>query len=246
VHDRTGAATTRPTASSRIGLKSSVSGEATRTTAAKSRLTGSGSKNPDEIRASRPTRMSTSGSTATSKIGTRPTRPGTSMKEEDSKKEPTSLRTSTAGSSRLRGSSASKDEMQFGKTRNTSGTREAEVSGLNRTRGTSANKDKDLKFGKTGAATQRGSSKDKLGLSFGKHPPSAADMKDMIKLDPSMTTIKKDELQDLKKDIEAKTEELYNINIKMKKVENSCEVLKRDHKDELERTVSEMTEKHKK
>jgi hypothetical protein len=51
-----------------------------------------------------------------------------------------------ATTSRIRGSSASKDggDIKFGRGRNTSGTREAEVKGV---RGTSANKGADVKFG---------------------------------------------------------------------------------------------------
>jgi len=34
--------------------------------------------------------------------------------------------------------------------------------------------------------------------------------------------------------VEKFKEDVYNITIKMKKAENLCEILKRDHKDELE------------
>jgi len=71
-----------------------------------------------------------------------------------------------------------------------------------------------------------------------------------------MTTIKKTELKELQdtaeenkkiaKQLEEKVEELYNLNIKMKGMENKFEILKRDHKDELEKLISELGEKNKK
>ena len=52
-----------------------------------------------------------------------------------------------------------------------------------------------------------------------------------------MTTIKIKELEDLKAELEKKIEESYNLTIKMKKAENQCEVLKRDHKDEIDNLI---------
>lgn len=59
-----------------------------------------------------------------------------------------------------------------------------------------------------------------------------------------MTTIKKKELEDLKAELEQKKEESYNLTIKMKKAENQCEILKRDHKDEIEKIIQEITSKN--
>jgi len=102
-------------------------------------------------------------------------------------------------------------------------------------RGSSATKDKDLKFG----AKDRTGSKDRLGLGFGKGTE--------VKIDPDSTIIKKAELELLQKDsanakkldgitkeLEDAKEEVYNITIKMKKAENKCNTLIRDHKDEID------------
>jgi len=113
---------------------------------------------------------------------------------------------------------------------------------LNRTRGTSSGKDKDLQFGK-GA---RGSSKDRLGLGFGRGSNASTTSSDMVKIDPSMQLIKKKEFEELKADLESKKEEIYKINLQMKKVEGQSEILKRDHKDELEKVTNELTEQHRK
>ena len=59
-----------------------------------------------------------------------------------------------------------------------------------------------------------------------------------------MTTIKKKELEDLKAELELKKEESYNLTIKVKKAENQCEILKRDHKDEIEKLVQDITSKN--
>ena len=82
-----------------------------------------------------------------------------------------------------------------------------------------------------------------MSLAFGKQPGAAADT---VKLDPSMTTIKKKELEDLKADIEAKKEEIFNVTIKMKKVQNESEQMERDHKDQLETQANELNEQHRK
>lgn len=68
----------------------------------------------------------------------------------------------------------------------------------------------------------------------------------MVKIDPSMQLIKKKELEELKADLESKKEEIYKINLSMKKVEGQSEILKRDHKDELEKVTNELTEQHRK
>lgn len=58
--------------------------------------------------------------------------------------------------------------------------------------------------------------------------------------------IKKKEFTDLKEELEKTKDELYNVNIKMKKIESQTEVLKRDHKDELDRVITETNESNKK
>ena len=92
---------------------------------------------------------------------------------------------SGAQTARVRGTSANKDDIKFGRGRQSSGSRDTDIRGL--ARGSSANKDKDLKFG----ARDRGSSKDKMALGFGK---GAAE----VKIDPDSTIIKKVELEELK------------------------------------------------
>lgn len=59
-----------------------------------------------------------------------------------------------------------------------------------------------------------------------------------------MTTIKIKELEDLKAELDKKIEESYNLTIKMKKAENQCEVLRRDHKDEIDNLIQEITRKN--
>ena len=59
-----------------------------------------------------------------------------------------------------------------------------------------------------------------------------------------MTTIKIKELEDLKAELDKKIEESYNLTIKMKKAENQCEVLRRDHKDEIDNLIQEITQKN--
>lgn len=108
---------------------------------------------------------------------------------------------------------------------------------MNKTRGTSSGRDKEIQFGKG-----RSTSKDRLGLGFGKGSSTTASSGDTVKIDPNMTLIKKTELEELKADLEGKKEEIYNINLKMKKVESQSEVLKRDHKDELDRIETELNE----
>lgn len=76
----------------------------------------------------------------------------------------------------------------------------------------------------------RTNSKEKLGLNFGKAAVAAAP------LDPSMTTINKKELDGLKavsEENEKHKEELYNLNIKYKKLEFNIEQLKNAHEDAL-------------
>jgi len=91
-----------------------------------------------------------------------------------------------------------------------------------------------MQFGKT---RERSSSGNRMNLAFGKKEAA-----DTVKLDPSMTTIKKKELEDLKADVEAKKEEIFNITIKMKKVQNESEQMGRDHKDQLEEQANELSE----
>lgn len=52
-----------------------------------------------------------------------------------------------------------------------------------------------------------------------------------------MTLIKIKELDELKSELDQKKEEVYNLNIKVKKAENQCEILKRDHKDEIDKVM---------
>jgi hypothetical protein len=136
-----------------------------------------------------------------------------------------------AQTSRVRGSSRDKTDLQFGagnKTaRGTSASRDKDITGLNRTRGSSKDP-ADLKFG---SSMNRTSSKEKLGLNFGKSAAAAAP------LDPSMTTINKIELEGLKtasEENEKHKEELYNLNVKYKKLEFNIEQMKNAHTDELE------------
>ena len=98
--------------------------------------------------------------------------------------------------------------------RGTSGSRKDDVQGLGRTtggiRGTSR-----AATGVGSAKERTGASKERPGLSFGK---TAAEPK----LDPSMTTVKKQELADLKEAAEQNEkhkEELYGLNVKYKQLE---------------------------
>lgn len=50
----------------------------------------------------------------------------------------------------------------------------------------------------------------------------------------------------MKDELEKQKDELYQINIKMKKVESQTEVLKRDHADEIARITAEINEENKK
>lgn len=87
---------------------------------------------------------------------------------------------------------------------------------------------------------ERSGSRGRLGLNFG----AKAD-KDMIKLDPSMTTIKKTELEELKKEIDAKKDEVYAMTIKKKEAENKVVIMERDHKDALDKMEVDLTEANK-
>jgi hypothetical protein len=53
------------------------------------------------------------------------------------------------------------------------------------------------------------------------------------------------ECDGLKKELEVTKEEVYNITIKMKKAENKCNTLVRDHEDALEALTAELTEQNK-
>ena len=68
-----------------------------------------------------------------------------------------------------------------------------------------------------------------MGLNFGKSTANT------VQLDPSMTTIKKTELEELKKELADKKEEAYNLVVEKKNAENQVEVMKRDHADALEK-----------
>jgi hypothetical protein len=46
--------------------------------------------------------------------------------------------------------------------------------------------------------------------------------------------------------LEKHKDDVYNLNIKIKKSENLSEVLQRDHKDEVERVVAELKEQNRK
>jgi hypothetical protein len=128
------------------------------------------------------------------------------LKTADDKEE--GSRTSRAAQgSRMRSNSreAVNKDLQFGKTRNTSASRDKDISGLNRTRNSS-------------------SSRERLGLTFNKAAAQAA--AEAPKLDPNMTTILKTELKELKEakeENEKNKEELYSLNIKYKKLEFNIE-----------------------
>ena len=159
-----------------------------------------------------------------------------------------------AATLRARGASASKDggDVKFGaRGRQGSGTREAEVRGV---RGTSANKGADVKFGGRDRST---GSRDRQSLQFGKAAAGEG-----VKLDPDSMIIKKKdhellkeqssqlskvqtEADGLQKELEASKEEVYNITIKMKKAENKCNTLVRDHEDAIEALTAELTEQNK-
>ena len=239
-----GGATTR-IASAR-GVQPAEGGAATTRTslATRSRLAGATGRPSEEAKTSRLTagRKSISGvlpgRLGAGRASARPSLAADSGDSEaaDKDKPASGAATSRTGTSRARGTSATKDkDLQFGRTRNTSASREKDVQGLTRARGSSQEKNKDLQFGR-GA---RGGSKERLGLTFGKTAVA-----EPAKLDPSMTTIKKQELQELREDNEKNKEDLYNINIKLKKVENQCELLKRDHIDQIETLTHELNEKH--
>jgi len=144
--------------------------------------------------------------------------------------------------SRARASSKEKTaDLQFGRTRNTSASRDKDIGGLNRTRGSSRDKQNtDLKFGQGTSAVRGSASKERLGLNFGKAAEAP-------KLDPNQTVVDKKELkslQDSKEENDKNKEELYNLNIKYKKLDFQLEQLKRDHKDELETLTHDLNEKH--
>lgn len=123
-------------------------------------------------------------------------------------------------------------------------------------RGTSANKGADVKFGGRDRST---GSRDRQGLQFGKASAAGGEG---VKLDPDSMIIKKKdhellkeqsaeltkvqtEADGLQKELEATKEEVYNITIKMKKAENKCNTLVRDHEDALEALTAELTEQNK-
>jgi hypothetical protein len=154
------------------------------------------------------------------------------------------LATAATATSRARAGSKEAPEVRgIGGARGTSGSRKDDVQGLGKTLGGTRGTSRAQADLKSGTARERtGASKERPGLNFGKaaapEPP---------KLDPSMTTIKKQELQDLKdasEQNEKHKEELYQLNIKYKQLEFQLEQLKRDHKDELDRLTHELTEKH--
>ena len=91
-------------------------------------------------------------------------------------------------------------------------------------------------------ARRRSSSRGNLGLNFGKSGATG----NTVELDPSMTTIKKTELEELKKELQEKKDEAYNLAVEMKKKDNEVEVMKRDHSDALEKQESDLTEKNRK
>ena len=126
----------------------------------------------------------------------------------------------------------------IGGARGSSGSRKEDVQGLGKTLGGRASSRAQLGVGT--AKERTGASKERTGLAFGKTPVAAP-------LDPSMTTVKKQELQDLKEASEQNEkhkEELYGLNIKYKQLEFQTEQLKRDHKDELDSATHDLTEKH--
>lgn len=98
---------------------------------------------------------------------------------------------------------------------------------------------------KFGTARERSSaSKERVGLAFNKDKAAVAAEP---KLDPSMTTIKKAELETLQeqaKESEKHKDDLYELNIKYKQLNFQTEQLKRDHKDELEKLEASLNEKH--
>ena len=50
----------------------------------------------------------------------------------------------------------------------------------------------------------------------------------------------------MKADLEAKKEEIFNVGLKMKKMQNQSEQAERDYKDEIERVQEEINEQHRK
>lgn len=197
--------TTTRIASAR-GVQPAEGGAATTRTslATRSRLAGAAGRPSEEAKTSRLTagRKSISGvlpgRLGAGRASARPSLAADAGDSEaaDKDKPASGAATSRTGTSRARGTSATKDkDLQFGRqggARNTSASREKDVQGLSRARGSSQDKNKDLQFGRgaRGAgerpAREKSNSKERLGLSFGK--TAAAEP---AKLDPSMTTIKK-------------------------------------------------------
>ena len=49
----------------------------------------------------------------------------------------------------------------------------------------------------------------------------------------------------MKAELEKQKDELYQVNIKIKSVENQAKIAERDHKDDIDRITNEMTEANK-
>jgi len=57
--------------------------------------------------------------------------------------------------------------------------------------------------------------------------------------------VKKAEHEEMKAELEKQKDELYQVNIKIKSVENQANIAKRDHKDEIDRITSDLMEENK-
>jgi len=57
--------------------------------------------------------------------------------------------------------------------------------------------------------------------------------------------VKKKDNEDMKAELEKQKDELYQVNIKIKSVENQAKIAERDHKDDIDRITNEMTEANK-
>ena len=131
-------------------------------------------------------------------------------------------------------------DLQFGRGRQTT---DAAKDSKAPTTARSSSKDKsDLKFGSS--AVRQSSSKEKLGLTFNKH---AATVAAAAPLDPSMTTIKKTELEKLQEkaaEFDQLKDEVYELNVKKKQLTNQLDQLKQQHQDQIEDLTNEMNQKH--
>lgn len=68
---------------------------------------------------------------------------------------------------------------------------------------------------------------------------------ELLKEQSSQLSKAREEADNVQKELEASKEEVYNITIKMKKAENKCNTLVRDHEDAIEALRAELTEQNK-